>query len=471
MKEGRHRFRTAALRLLVPSSNRFYPYDLHLRKAKVLIIIGRWPEAEEALRSNWEAASEAGDHRVRDEAALYLGELWRMRGDYAQAWRLFEGMEERLLACNDQKNLPRLYTNLAQACQSQNDYGQAMEYYRKQHDLSQAMGDRIQASNALSSMGSVHYERGEFGQAMKLYQQSMALCEETGDLNSLGMVTCNIGNIYCRLGDYGRALESYHRKLDICHRLGQMRGMSVALGNIGAVHHLRGEYGQAIEFYRRKLDMSTSMGDKVGICYILGNLGNALMELGETDRACDYFQQYLDLSLALGDKLNLSRAYSNLAGIFEARDQSAVAGKYYDKAIGLAQEQSLGQELCEFLLFKARLLLHTADIKGAATLNARASETASKLDSPSASLLVRLQNAEILTHTDPQAAQHLLEALSTENLDDADRALTRYLLYKTTGREEDRLPALDLYRDLCRRAPSVANLRRLSELERPPSVQ
>ncbi|MBI4727662.1 tetratricopeptide repeat protein [candidate division TA06 bacterium] len=232
------------------------------------------------------------------------------------------------------------------------------------------------------------------------------------------------------------------------------------------VYHLQGKYEQAIAHCRSKLALSTTMGDRVGICYTLGNLGNALDELGRIDEALACFRQYYDLALSLGDKLNLSRAFSNLGKIFEKKGQPAQALDQYDKAITLAREQGLGQELCEFLHLKAGFLHRTGKTASADEFNRQAWDLAQHLNSPGLMLMVRIQKSELLAETDPGAALALLGKL--DPLDESDRAEIAYLTYRADGKEARRQKALELYRELCRLAPCVKNKERLAELEQGP---
>lgn len=397
--------------------------DVQNRKAGVLHLIGRWPEAEKILLENIEASTgqpllEARNRTDLAELLINKGEYDRARDLVAVAQRIYERRGDRHGLCTIQ----RLQGVI---CQNQGDIEAAMRYYHLARQIAEELNDRSELSYIISNIGAVYWSTGDYEQARDHFLKYLKIAEELNDKKRIGMAMLNLGVAYRNLGDDQKAEEYYRQKLEISRELGDKRGLGIVIGNIGALHLSRGEYEEARRCYLQRIEIAEELGDRRGVGTALGNLASVYKAWKQYDQALAASEQAVKIMRALGVK-------------------------YY---------------LCSFLDTQAELFLLMDRSDEARQCNQEAGVIAEEIKYHEISFNVRLRQARLTARRDPETGIRELEVLRADCREEENRAAVDYFLYQITGRPDHRQQAIDGYQRVLARQFEFEYQQRLKELQ------
>lgn len=189
------------------------------------------------------------------EVSLALGEMHRVRGEYAQA------NEQYTLALDDLGLRPSAYVGLARVQSEQGNNELALEYF----DLARQLrpGDAL----IYRELGYHQYLNGSPADAIESFRTATSLQPDDPSLWS------SLGGLYLVEGDNVRAADAFQRSLAIKPSYG-------ALSNLGTLRYAQGAYADAAGLYRRAAELDPTD------FRIWGNIGDALAaDPGTTARA------------------------------------------------------------------------------------------------------------------------------------------------------------------------------------------
>jgi TolB-like protein/DNA-binding winged helix-turn-helix (wHTH) protein/tetratricopeptide (TPR) repeat protein len=206
------------------------------------------------------------------EVSLALGDLYRARGDNAQA------VEQYGKALDALALRPDAYVGLARAESAQGNNDVALDYFERARQL--RPGD----PNTYRALGFEHYVQGNMPKAIAGFATAATLAPDDED------IWASLGGLYMVSGDAARAADAYTRSLKI-------KPNYVALTNLGSLRYEQGHYAEAADFYRRASQMDNSD------YRTWGNLGDALSAVPATasqaraayERAARMAQEYVDI--------------------------------------------------------------------------------------------------------------------------------------------------------------------------------
>lgn len=273
------------------------------------------------------------------EVSLAMGDLYRARGDNAQAIELYRKALDALSL------RPDAYIGLARAESAQGHKPVALDYFERARQLRPGDPDTYRA------LGFEYYLQGDKRKAIEGFVTAATLAPDDEDL------WASLGGLYMVSGDSVRAADAYTRSLAI-------KPNYAALTNLGSLRYEQGSYADAAELYRRAAQVDASD------YRIWGNLGDALSALPATasqarepyERAARMAQQYVDIKPSDAHAIAVLAWYrANLGQEREARE-----------LIGRAQ--ALGAEPGEVAFWAAQSLAVLGDAEGARTWLQRASE-------------------------------------------------------------------------------------------------
>lgn len=260
--------------------------------------------------------------------ALVIGDMYRVKGELAQARHWFESIIRRHPANLDahyhlaqlledeedyaamaefyhrlnrlKPNDPHINCNLANAYFYMQDYKQALRYYESALQLG---NDRVWKGMVAQSIANIHYDYSQNPQAALAYYQMARSLDPTDVENYVQM-----GMIYFQSDDHANAELVYRKALAIAPDNPKL------YSNLGYLRWLDGDAEGAVEFYHKAI--SLDCGYEIPI----NNLGVIYLDmLGDVHQAIEHFKQAIALdenySLAY---YNLGRAYSFLGNRLEA---------------------------------------------------------------------------------------------------------------------------------------------------------
>ncbi|GEM_PF-315571 len=315
---------------------RFYPLGLHMKRAEVLLLAGRWDEVEGIYRDNLMAAEEAGSMVLSAECRNRLGTILHRKGGIAEARR---------------------------------HYDLALEAFRQANDL---QGQ----TNVLGCLGLLHAFMGELDEAMDCYRSSLELAERTGHRQSIANIHSNMANILIQQGDTAGAREHISRKLEISEAIGDQAGVSIALGSLGISHSMDGDNEKALDCMRRQLGIARMMGDRLSVAYCVGNMGIVHDDQGDCAKALECHRTQLDICREIGDRKGLVLALENAGSVLVNMGRHREAAAALEEAAGLAGLMGALQIRANVLWLMARARQGMGDPAGAVASTKEAEDTA-----------------------------------------------------------------------------------------------
>lgn len=264
------------------------------------------------------------------EVSLALGDMHRVRGDYAQA------NEHYTLALDDLGLRPSAYVGLARVQSEQGQDKLALEYFE--------LARRLRPGDALvyRERGFHQYLNGDLKGAIDSFRTATTLRPDDASVwNSLG-------GLNLAAGDNVRAADAFQRSLAI-------KPSYAALTNLGTLRFEQGEHAEAVALYRRaaKLDPTDFR--------IWGNLGDALAARPETaGQALQSYRRAAQLAEAyVAIKAEDAQAQA-LLGFYRANLGERDAALEH-----LARAEALATEVGEVAFFNAQTLALLDDPAGA----------------------------------------------------------------------------------------------------------
>lgn len=357
MKISVHRYRPNILWRYAPTEdrNRYYPYDLHFRRAEVWELIGAWDDALKTFRYLSRYAEDASLPELHAIQTINIGRIQYKMGNYLEA-------EERLLAAEaffkrtgDIKRQAIIYQILGNLRLNQFRYQEARMLLERCLDLNAQAHDIPGLCATYGAMGNLEYLNGDLSSAEKWYLRQYEYSLKAGLRDFQAQAMGAMGCVYAQRGQYQIAIKYFKDFLSLSRTIGDKDKIAVALGNIGNYYTQFQEYSKARDMYLQQFELAKQMGKKKGICLALGNLGKASFHLGEYKVALIQIEEAIAIGEKLGLKYYLTEHYLLLSEIYLALGNLPQAEQAAAKAYQLSLENDDPDDQKSALELQARI--------------------------------------------------------------------------------------------------------------------
>jgi len=316
-----------------------------------------------------------------EQAEIYLlrGAIYEVQGSIPDAQ---QAIEEALsivekVAMNDpvKKIRANAYISLGGIFRNHGNYDKAIEMYEHSKALLEELNDKQVIGNVTYLLGIVYHMKGDFKKAIDLNEESLAILEQIGDKKNIGHTCNNLGIMYSYLDERQKSLDFHRKALRISLEVGDKRGEGMAYSNLAISYLDADEYEKAHEHFHKYLKIAEHIGDKMGISAAFGNLAILYLRTKEYDKAEQHLLRAEKIIKELGNKQLLATAYTYLAEIKRLKhDPPEQALDYLNQAWALAHEigNKAGQADCAFNY--AKIYATTGDLKESEEYMEQASE-------------------------------------------------------------------------------------------------
>ncbi len=292
-----------------------------------------WMDWEKTEQFALDAAHHIGDRQGEGQALNSLGSVYRQRGRWDEAIRLFEDSLSIRRALGDRHGEGTTLGNLGNAHYQRGHRDEATRSYEASLDIMRALGDRHREALILGGLGSVYRQQGRWDEAVHLFTQSLAICQELGDRHGESLALGKLGNAYFERGRWDEATRYYESSLRIARALGDRHGEDQTLGNLGAIYSQRGRWDEAIRLFEDSLSIRRALGDRHGESQTLGNLGAVYDLRGHWDEAIRYYEQDLAICRELGDRHGEGVTLGNLGSLYRQQGRWDEASDVWQDAL------------------------------------------------------------------------------------------------------------------------------------------
>jgi|GEM_PF-4221136 len=430
------------------SGHYYYPDQVGERKALILELVGRWDGAEAIWKRNLAMSREAGLPKGTIHAILKATKLLQHLGRYDETSTLLDEANGLLQAADDPKLSGQVLAGRGVLCYRRGDHAMAMESYSRALSLYLASGFDEGVSNIYNNMGLILESRGEYQRAMDCYRAKRTIDEAAGNRRGIGTVLNNMGVCLLHQGDLQTAREMFQEKLGLESSIGNKAGVATALTNLGVVFRNMNDFGQALECCRRTIVIYKEIGDHRGQGITTNNMGNIFKEQGQYPQALECYQAAMAVAEAQGDRKDIAIYSGNIGQMnHQYLHDPDAALRHYDRAIGILRDMNQPFHLCDYLLYRAQLLLDGGRPREAEAGAGEALEAAEKSKRTDTAFQARVMMARLSAADDPEGAARRLKDLAGQGMEAPLRAEALFWLAMISGREADRKEAILAARD------------------------
>lgn len=414
------------LRPLLPPAERI---GVLLREGEVLQLVGRWQEAEGAVR-----------------AALALAE-----------------------ASRDEVAVARCCTELASLLAARGDYDAAIMIIDTVMPVWERLDDPSGHYDALALLGYVLTEIGEYTRGLRQLEHTNEIAVRLGDQGLIARSVGYIGALYVAISDYEMALFCLERSAALAQERSDWSLLDQTRSNIGFVHLAQQQVLDAAAVFHELLLRAAEIGDRRAMARLVRKIGRCHQLLGDLPAALRCYGFQIAIGLELGERRDMSVGLGYLAGAYAESGDAERAARVGELAIGLCDSIRLVYWACEFRHDLARLRFTQGRLAEAEDLNQEALSTAVALGSHrQVQFAARLLQARVGVAGGalaPAAAAAELGKLDEEWFGDCERAAVCYTIWRLDpAREDARGEAARLYAVLARSRPTAETLARCAEL-------
>ncbi len=438
----------------------------HLKKGKVLELIGKWDECEHAYERALRLAKQSRDVLLLGQANNSLGRLLMLKGDYPKAMAILQTAAGLFESIDDKVGIAKTFGNLGNLYFRQGQYDEAKSFFEQSLEIGHSRIEPTSNAQVAANLGLTYMNQGNYDEGIRCQRAQLDMCEQQNDKQGMATLYTNMGIVYFEKGDYDAALEAYQKGLALSEELGNKLLTSIAIGCIGSVYERKGDYKRAMENFQRDLAICEELGDKQGVAIALGLIGELLSVEGDFHSAIEYLQKNLMLCEELGYQKGIAKAVNTLADVFYYTRQYDRSLHFYDRAIEVTRKINNRLVLGASLVEKGVVLMELDRMENLEAIINEALHIAENLGNPDLIFDAKILAAKYEhKRGDTAKALQMLHALNAESLSPPKHAAVNFELFLLLPEDPRyRKRALELYESLYRETPRYSYKVRLQGL-------
>ncbi|MCB0594567.1 MAG: tetratricopeptide repeat protein [Phaeodactylibacter sp.] len=438
----------------------------HLKKGKVLELIGQWDECEQAYGRALKLAKQSRDVVLLGQANNSMGRLLMLKGDYPRAMGILQTAAGLFESIDDKVGIAKTYGNLGNLYFRQGQYDEAKEFFEQSLEIGHSTIEPTSNAQVAATLGLTYMNQGNYDEGIRCQRAQLDICKQHNDKQGMATLYTNMGIVYFEKGEYDAALEAYQKGLAFSEELGNKLLTSIAIGCIGSVFERKGDYKRAMENFQRDLAICEELGDKQGIAIALGLIGELLSVEGDFHGAIEYLQKNLMLCEELGYQKGIAKAVNTLGDVFFFTRQYDRSLHFYNRAIEVTRKINNRLVLGASLVEKGVVLMELGQMEGLEAIIEEALQIADALGNPDLIFDARILAAKYEHKKgNTEQALQMLQALNVEDFSSDRHAAVNFelfLLLPDDARYGSH--ALELYEKLYQETPRYSYKIRLEAL-------
>ncbi len=225
-----------------------------------LVHIGDWDRAEQALNYSIELGRATGDKAVAGGALDNLGELFMLRGEFAEAERILALALESLQATNALYGEAQAYHTLGRCRLLQGNYERAIEAFEQELAIATKLQDQREQAWAQLYLAEVKVETGDAAAAQQLLDATSQAVELSANVTHMGQFRLLSGRLRAREGRHEEARHQISQAVAIFEMIADPYREAVTRYHLGKVWAEAGEPARARKEWEKARDIATRLG-------------------------------------------------------------------------------------------------------------------------------------------------------------------------------------------------------------------
>ena len=467
--------------------------ETELEMLNLLVMTGKWSDAEEIIRRNSKAALENSLEESYADCCRHHAALEHRRGNNEEAIRHLETAYEHygrhrnetgIMKCRsvrasinmvlgnfdtaredleesirgaeargDRESLARNISDLGNVYLYQYQLDDAEMHFNRAREICLETGDLRTAANIINNLGVIAYYRRNYDRCSGYLDQYLEMAGKVGDRESMTYVLGNIGVIHQEKGDLDRAMSYYMKQLAMARELGIIYSMAFSKRQIGHVHWVRGDYAGAIEWMMQSLETAEASGDTRNRALATRDIGKVYFEMGELDRGREYLEMTIEISEGVDKEVHVNSLFF-LARLSAKQDRPEESAEHVESLVAVRREMGEELLLLDSLIDCAEIMLFTGHEDRAREMLEESREIAGRIDAGDLLWYLEFEESLLQASSDPSGAEErLVRLLEEHELGEKFSAQIYFHLFRLTGGEGYRKSAAEIYRKLYEKVP------------------
>ena len=199
----------------------------------------------------------------------------------------------------------------------------------------------------LYSLGLTHGMTGSYAESLDYLNKCLVLATKHGDHERINFIYNSMGIVYKRIGNYPKSQNYYLKRIKLIDSLNLDQDISSPYLNLGVLYSLMGNHEKATESYEMALNVfKGNESERAWLKnVVLSNLAEIDFENKDYEAALDKFLKTSAYYEKQNTNIELCAQYSNIGNCYTQLKKWSLANDYYQKALNLAEQLSIKQEI------------------------------------------------------------------------------------------------------------------------------
>ncbi len=281
----------------------------------------------------------SGHESARWQAAIGLGDVEQLIGEYEEAAAFYQAMLEEWTGATAEDRAWAML-KLGQVWDKRGDLHEADNWLRqalKQLDDVRGAAPDLRGQ-VYSELGWLSLRRGDLTAAQQWLEQGLALVNRTQYYSVQSSVLNRLGAVYYNRGQWADAVRHVEQALILRERLGDVVGYARSLNNLGILKWASGDWDGAQSDYQRAVEMHESIGEAEGLVQAGTNLGLLYTDRGDWLRAEAMLQRSLAIAQRIAHPYELATSHMNLGRLYLFQERWLDSARHLNAAVNLYEE-------------------------------------------------------------------------------------------------------------------------------------
>lgn len=315
-------------------------------RAKILIHLGRFPEAMKTLEESQKIYVSLPDNTGLADVLNMMGNVRKNQNQYEAARDFYTQALEQAKIAKDSENIAGIHINIGITFDFAGDYPKAIDSYLKALKYFEKLGNKDDMALALSNIGIVHFYNGDFKEAIRNLQIANNLYYTTGDNMKVCRGETNLGDVYAEMDSFEAAKKCYQRADNLLKTLNSPRHKAMLHGSWGALYADTGRPEAAAAEYQKQVALLQTMDAPGDLAGAQMNLGKLYGQLGKFTQAIQVLEAVLpviqnDAGMAIDCQKSLAEAYARIGNFSKAYDYCLRYENLKDTILTAAKNQQI----------------------------------------------------------------------------------------------------------------------------------
>jgi transcriptional regulator with GAF, ATPase, and Fis domain len=305
-------------------------------QAFALLRLGRYSEAEEAVRQVTERILDRDASRELAKAQKIFGAIAMRRGDWETASRSLEAALAGFRLVDDREGIAQCLNNLGLMEKNRGNNERAILHLKAALKIAEDLGDTLRVGVRLTNLGILEFRVGHWEEARENWERASRLLEGIGNRWDVASISLNLGNYYRYKRDWDEAARQYAVAREIIEELGEARELVLVTEFQGDLAFSSEAFDEARLLYLEALSGGEALAPRGDLVLeTVRRLADLESVVGRLSSAREYVARGMEISESMEEEYERGHLVRIAARIEAAEGDVGKAAEYYRESLRL----------------------------------------------------------------------------------------------------------------------------------------